>query len=345
MRVGIVNDLALAREVLRRVVSSVPGYSVAWLAEDGDVAVARAAADRPDVVLMDLVMPKVDGVEATRRIMRECPCPVLVVTASVSTNYALACRAMGAGALDAVETPTLGPGWGVQNSEKLVARLAQLEAELADLSASGLMAPVRGAGAHGAQPLFVLLGASTGGPEALAHVISAFPKDFPAAVLVAQHIAADFAPALVQQLATYGRLPVRAAKSGDTPEPGTVYVAASNDHLELAVDGTLRYTADPRGSPFRPSVDVLFASCAARAARLGAGALLTGMGRDGAEGLLRLRSAGWHTIAQDEATSVVKDGMPKAAVDKRAAVEVLPLQLIGETLAARVALKSRGGTG
>ncbi len=340
MRVGIVNDLALAREVLRRVVSGVPGYSVAWLAEDGDAAVARAAADRPDVVLMDLVMPKVDGVEATRRIMSECPCPVLVVTASVSTNYALACRAMGAGALDAVETPTFGPGGGVQNAEKLVARLAQLEVELADLSASGLMAPVRAPAAHGAQPLLVLLGASTGGPEALAHVVSAFPKEFPAAVLVAQHIAADFAPALVQQLATYCRLPVRAARDGDAPEPGTVYVAASNDHLELATDGTLRYTPNPRSSPYRPSVDVLFASCAARAVRLGAAALLTGMGSDGAEGLLRLRAAGWHTVAQDEATSVVY-GMPKAAAEKRAAVEVLPLKHIGETLTAKVALKSR----
>jgi two-component system, chemotaxis family, response regulator WspF len=340
MRVGIVNDLALAREVLRRVVAGVPGYSVAWLAEDGDVAVARAAADRPDVVLMDLVMPKVDGVEATRRIMHECPCPVLVVTASVSTNYALACRAMGAGAIDAVETPTFGPGGGVQHAEKLVARLAQLESELADLSASGLMSPLR-APARGTQPLFVLLGASTGGPEALAHVVSAFPKDFPAAVLIAQHIAADFAPALVQQLATYGRLPVRAAKDGDAPEPGTVYVAASNDHLELAADGALRYTPHPLSSPYRPSVDVLFASCAARAARSGAAALLTGMGRDGAEGLLRLRAAGWHTIAQDEATSVVKEGMPKAAVEKRAAMEVLPLQHIGETLAAKVAQKTR----
>lgn len=341
MRVGIVNDLALAREVLRRVVTGIPGYSVAWLAEDGDVAVERAAADRPDVVLMDLVMPKVDGVEATRRIMRECPCPVLVVTVSVATNYALACRAMGAGALDAVDTPTFGPGGGVQNAEKLVDRLTQLEAELADLSASGLLMPARGSAALGTQPLFVLLGASTGGPEALAHVVSAFPKDFPAAVLIAQHIAADFAPGLVQQLATYCRLPVRAARAGDVPEPGTVYVAASNDHLELAADGVLRYTPHPKSAPYRPSVDVLFASCAARAERIGAAALLTGMGRDGAEGLLRLRSAGWHTIAQDEATSVVKDGMPKAAVEKRAAVEVLPIQHIGETLVAKVALKSR----
>lgn len=340
MRIGIVNDLALAREVLRRVVAGVPGYTVAWLAEDGDDAVAKATADRPDVVLMDLIMPRVDGVEATRRIMRECPCPVLVVTASVSTNYALACRAMGAGALDAVDTPTFGSGGRVENADKLVARLAQLEGELADLSGSGVRPASRPPIPLGDLPPLVLLGASTGGPEALAHVVSAFPKNFPAAVLVAQHIGADFAPALVQQLATYARLPVRAAKDGTAPEPGTVHVAASNDHLELGADQRLHYTVQPRTSPFRPSVDVLFASCASRSPRLGVAALLTGMGSDGAEGLLRLRGAGWHTVAQDQQTSVVY-GMPKAAAEKRAAVEVLPLQDIGPAIAAKIAAQKR----
>lgn len=342
MRVGIVNDMALAREVLRRTVLSVPGYAVAWTAEDGDEAVTRAAADRPDAVLMDLVMPRVNGVEATRQIMQRSPCPILVVTASVATNYAMACRAMGAGALDAVDTPTLGPGGQVQNAEKLVARLIQLEAALDGLSGSGVItAPRAAAPAVDAAPL-VVLGASTGGPEALAQVLAAFPTNFPAAVLVCQHIGADFAPGLVQQLAACCRLAVRGARDGDVPSAGVVYVAASNDHLEYAPDRVLRYTAHPRHSPFRPSIDVLFSSAAAHGPRPGVGVLLTGMMRDGAEGLLRLRSAGWHTIAQDEETSVVKDGMPKAAVSRGAAVEVLPLPHIGDGVVAKVmALKRR----
>src|SRR5215471_11102347 len=140
MRIGIVNDLALAREVLRRAVLSVPGYAVAWVAEDGDDAVAKAAADRPDAILMDLIMPRLDGVEATRQIMQKSPCPILVVTASVTTNYALACRAMSAGAVDAVETPTLGPDGAVQNGEKLIARLSQLGAALAGVTGSNIIA-------------------------------------------------------------------------------------------------------------------------------------------------------------------------------------------------------------
>jgi two-component system, chemotaxis family, response regulator WspF len=340
MRIGIVNDLALARETLRRVVLSVPGYDVAWLAEDGDDAVAKAAADPPDAILMDLIMPRLNGVEATRQIMQRSPCPILVVTASVATNYALACRAMGAGALDAVDTPTLGPG-GVQNAEKLIARLVQLEAEIGGSTGSSVIAVQHTLAGPADMPPLVVLGASTGGPEALTHVLSVLPADFPAAVLITQHIGADFAPGLVQQLATWCRLPVCAAKNGEAPTAGTVHIAASNDHLEVGPDRLLRYTPTPRHSPYRPSVDVLFTSAAAHAARPGVGALLTGMREDGAEGLLRLRSAGWHTIAQDEATCVVY-GMPKAAVAKGAAVEVLPLQHIGASIVAKImAIKRR----
>jgi two-component system, chemotaxis family, response regulator WspF len=340
MRVGIVNDLAIAREVLRRVVTSMPGYSVAWFANDGDEAVARTASDRPDVILMDLIMPRLDGVEATRRIMASNPCPILIVTASVAANFELVFRALGAGGLDAVDTPTLGPDGAVVNGEKLVARLAKLEAALSGAGGSTVVLSQRAGPAAADSPPLVVLGASTGGPEALAHVVSAFPADFPAAVVVCQHIAADFAPGLVQQLSTWSRLPVRAAKDGDEPMAGFVYVAVSNDHLELDSDRRLRYTPRPRSYPYRPSVDVLFSSAAAHAARTGVGVLLTGMGNDGADGLLRLRAAGWHTIAQDEATSVVY-GMPKAAVERRAAVESLPLHLIGESVAARIAALCR----
>ena len=143
MRIGIVNDLALAREVLRRVVTAMPGYTVAWTADDGDDAIHKAADDRPDVILMDLVMPRLNGVEATRQIMQRSPCPILVVTVSVATNYALACQAMGAGALDAVDTPTFGPGGAVQNADKLVTRLGRLEAALGGETGSGLFAAVR----------------------------------------------------------------------------------------------------------------------------------------------------------------------------------------------------------
>lgn len=334
MRIGIVNDLALAREVLRRVVTSVPGYTVAWTANDGDEAVRRTAADRPDAILMDLVMPRLDGVEATRRIMQQSPCPILIVTASVATNFPLVFQALGAGAVDAVDAPTMEPGGAILNDTKLIDQLAKLQA--ARTGATG----TRAAPAPAEQPPLVLLGASTGGPEALARIVSAFPADLPAAVLVSQHIGAGFVAGLAQQLAACCRLPVRVARAGDPVRPGTVHLAATDDHMELGADRCLWYTPSPRGSPYRPSVDVLFAS-AAGSAQTGVAALLTGMGTDGAAGLLKLRAAGWHTIAQDEATSVVY-GMPKAAAEKQAAVEVLALQHIGASIVAKVNALKRG---
>src|SRR5262245_44911768 len=126
MRIAIVNDLPLAREVLRRAVVSAPGYSVAWTAEDGAEAVRKAAADRPDIILMDLVMPVLDGVEATRRIMAQSPCPILLVTSSVSGNLSKVYEAMGHGGLDAVNTPVLGPDGQVRDAEAMLARIAKL---------------------------------------------------------------------------------------------------------------------------------------------------------------------------------------------------------------------------
>jgi two-component system response regulator WspF len=341
MRIAIVNDLSLAREVLRRLVLSVRGHAVAWVAHDGEEAVRKAAADRPDAILMDLVMPRLNGVEATRQIMKQSPCPILVVTATIPGHYDLVIQAMGAGALDAVETPVLSPDGVVQNGEKLLARLEKLDDALKGSIGSSVVVQYRGASSAGSLPPLVLLGASTGGPDALAVVLSALPANFPAPILVAQHIAAEFAPALVEHLAKRVALPVRAVKDGERPEAGTVLIAVTNDHLELGPDHLLRYTPNPKSSPWRPSVDVLFKSAAGCWPRLGAAALLTGMQTDGADGLLRLRSLGWHTIAQDEATCAVY-GMPKAAAEKRAAVEVLPLSQIGPSLVAKILATAKG---
>jgi two-component system response regulator WspF len=335
MRIAIVNDLSLAREVLRRVVLSVPGHEIAWSAADGGEAVRKAAADRPDVILMDLVMPTMDGAEATRRIMRESPCPVLVVTATVSGNFDLVYRAMGAGALDAVETPVLAAGGGIAKAERLIDRLQKLEAALRGVTGSGSL-PVTTATSKSVDlPRIVAIGVSTGGPSALPVVLGSLPKSLPAAVVIAQHLDAAFIPGLAERLAAGCALPVRVARDGDVPQPGVVYVAATNDHIELSPQLRLHYTTHPKTAPYRPSVDVLFRSLAAHCPRLGVGVLLTGMGTDGAEGLLRLRSLGWHTIAQDEATSVVF-GMPKAAIEMKAASEVLPMSHIGAAVVAHL---------
>jgi two-component system response regulator WspF len=322
--------------VLRRLVLSVPGYSVAWTAENGEEAVRKAAQDRPDAILMDLVMPVLDGAEATRRIMAQGPCPILLVTSSVSGNFNLVYRAMGHGGLDAVNTPTFGPGNTIRDGEGILARLAKLAR--AGQAPPAVSPTAAGAGAASpadpALPFVVALGASTGGPEALAQILKSLPPRFPAAVVAVQHIAADFAPGLARWLAGQGHLPVRPARDGDEPRPGEVLLAGSDDHLVLRPDRRLAYTADPVDYPYRPSVDVFFHSLASAWPRPGVAVLLTGMGSDGALGLLRLRRLGWHTIAQDQASCVVY-GMPKAAADRGAACQVLPLAQIPEAVLGR----------
>jgi two-component system response regulator WspF len=342
MRIAIVNDLALAREVQRRLVLSAPEHTVAWTAVNGEEAVRKAAADRPDVILMDLVMPVMDGVEATRRIMAGSPCPILLVTSSVTGNFNLVYQAMGHGALDAVNTPTLAPDGTIIDGEWILARLAKLARaqQAPGWTPPGVQAPP----AAPATPLppSLVLGASTGGPEALARVLKALPRGFPAGVVLVQHIAADFAPSLAHWLQGHCVLPVRVARDGDKIEPGQVLLAGTDDHLVLRADRRLAYVADPADYPYRPSVDVFFTSLASVWTSPGVAVLLTGMGADGARGLLRLRQLGWHTIAQDQAGCVVY-GMPRAAVELGAASQVLPLDKIHEAILARVPRDQGGG--
>jgi two-component system response regulator WspF len=326
MRIAIVNDLAQARVVLRRLVLSAPEHVLAWMAADGAEAVRKAAEDRPDVILMDLVMPVMDGVDATRLIMSQSPCPILLLTSSVTGNFDMVYRAMGCGGLDVVNTPTLGPKQTIENGDAILTRIARLaRAQEAPCPAAGLALALAGGtvtmSAHSPPPL-VAIGASTGGPEVVAQILAALPGSLGAAVIVVQHIAAEFAPELARWLARHGSLPVRLARDLDELTPGEVLLAGTEDHLVLRGDRRLVYTGDPVDYPYCPSVDVLFSSLAMVGPRKGVAALLTGMGTDGARGLLQLRKRGWLTIAQDQASSVVYD-MPKAAADLDAASQTL----------------------
>ncbi|QEL13534.1 chemotaxis-specific protein-glutamate methyltransferase CheB [Limnoglobus roseus] len=336
LRVAIVDDLALARAVLRRVVGSVPGYQVAWEAADGAQAVAKAAADKPDAILMDLVMPHVDGAAATRQIMAATPCPILIVTSSIGTNLTRVYEALGAGGLDAVNTPTLGPDGTVRGEAPLLARLATIAKTASPFTVPQVMGsspPAATASSAGQLP-FIAIGASTGGPAAVAQVLSDLGPNVPAAVVVVQHIGSDFTPGLAGWLSARIGRPVGVCPDGARAAVGTVSVAGGERHLILDRAGRFQYTDEPNSSPYRPSVDLFFESLLPVGSPNGVAVLLTGMGADGARGLRKLRDGGWHTIAQDEATCVVY-GMPKAAGQLNAAVEVLPLARIGAAIRTR----------
>lgn len=341
MRIAIANDQLLAVDATRRVVLSTGEHTIAWVAHDGTTAVELCAGDRPDVILMDLLMPRMGGVEATRRIMAHTPCPILVVTADVDRHCAGVFAAMGVGALDAVNTPALAYSGKPDGANALLAKLETIgrltgtrtrntERGTWKFTASQ-RSPTPALPPGGRTPL-VAIGASAGGPAALVRVLSHWPADFPAAVVVVQHVDAQFAPGLAHWLAGHTALRVRPARDGDHPHPGTVLIAGRNDHLVLDQPTRLVYTPKPAHAVFRPSVDVFFHSLVKYWPGEVIGVLLTGMGRDGAEGLKQLRNAGHCTLAQDRPSSAVY-GMPKAAAELRAAREILPLDRIGPRVA------------
>jgi two-component system response regulator WspF len=343
LKIAIVNDTIIAIEALRRVLATVPEYQIIWIARDGAEAVANCATMPPDLILMDLHMPNMDGVAATRQIMQQHPCSILIVTATVHANTAKVFESMGYGALDVVRTPILGIQGNPAAAEEILHKINTI-AKLIGKSRSAKTnqdslprSPVAVPRIPAQLPDLIAIGASTGGPNALATLLASLPANFEAAIVVVQHIDEQFTPGLVNWLDRQTPLSVEMAVSGSKPTAGKVLIAATNEHLILKRDRQLYYAKEPSHYVHRPSVDVLFSSIAQHWTRWGIGILLTGMGKDGAVGLKLLRQAGWHTIAQNQASCVVY-GMPKAAVEAGAAVEVLSLEAIATVLRSRRAM-------
>ncbi|VVD60001.1 chemotaxis protein [Pandoraea cepalis] len=329
MRIGIVNDSSIAVEALRRTLAQRPGFDVAWVAHDGAQAVSMCTPTPPDLVLMDLVMPVMDGVAATREIMRRSPCPILIVTSDVGHHASLVFDAMGAGALDAVDTPVLGGTDRARPASSLLAKIEAIAAQQADArlpqpSAAPPRAPAR-------TDMLVAIGASAGGPAALAALLGRLPVNFGAGVVVVQHVDEAFAPGMADWLDQQTPLTVRLARAGERPSAGVVLLAGGNRHLRVDASGRCAFTDDPTDAVYRPSIDVFLQSVAENWRARAVGVLLTGMGRDGAAGLGAMRAQGFITIAQDRETSAVY-GMPKAAAEAGAASQILPLASIAPQL-------------
>jgi chemotaxis response regulator CheB len=330
MRIGVVNDRPATAAALAQALALEPGHRTIWTARSGLEAVELCASDTPDLVLMALLGPPVVGVEATRRIMSRTPCPILI-TVSGGADAARVFEAMGHGALDVVDAPEVDCDSGRRRNgaAPLLAKIATIARLVGHRDVSPRYA--RMTRDDGRRPL-VVVGASAGGPAAVATVLLRLPRDLPAAIVIVQHVEAQFAAGMAEWLGLHSALPVRIAAEGDRLTPGTVFLAGTTDHLHLLAGGRLGYTPEPRECAYRPSIDVFFRSVGRRWKGDVVGILLTGMGSDGAVGLKALRDLGHHTIAQDEASSAVF-GMPKAAAAMGAAVEVLPIERLAERLA------------
>ncbi|SFB92142.1 chemotaxis response regulator protein-glutamate methylesterase [Collimonas sp. OK412] len=347
MKIGIVNDAPIAVEALRRTLVQRQDHEIIWIAEDGQRAIELCAWQVPDLILMDLMMPVLDGVAATRHIMAHTPCAILIVTGDVGANVSAVYDAMAYGALDAIDTPSTLSGYPRNDVNSLLAKIDSIEKLLnqrqslpeqgAPAAASAAATAIAAGGRKSSLPApdskyLVAIGASAGGPAALATLLSQLPADFPAALVVVQHVDAQFASGMAEWLSSQSKLPVRLALAGDSPAPGQVLLAGTDDHLRLTRPFQLGYTEQPSGYPYRPSIDVFFQSIVELWAGKAIGILLTGMGRDGALGLKAMRDKGYYTIAQDRQSSAVY-GMPKAAALLDAADAILPVNQIAGKLA------------
>jgi two-component system, chemotaxis family, response regulator WspF len=338
MRIAIAHSLPVEAEVLRGIIESRPGHEIAWTVGTGAEAIRKTGSDTPDLLIIDLVLPDLSGAETTRVIMKSNPCAILLITSSAAANAAQVFEAMGNGALDVVGAPVRDGKGCVTGKDEVLKKISTIEKLIRREDGPG-KPPALPRFDYGAasQPL-VAIGSSTGGPKALAEILSRFPEGLGISVVVVQHLDVQFAEGLVDWLDDQTRLKVLLAKADMKPERDTVFVAGTNDHLILGPGGVFRYVVEPKDYPYRPSVDRFFLSARDCWSDKGIAVLLTGMGRDGAKGLLALRKGGWHTIAQDEATSVVY-GMPKAAAELGAAMEVLSIEKIAGAIIARMSIK------
>jgi len=339
----------VTREFLVHVLGSDPDIQVIGTANDGQHAIEVVERDRPNVITMDIHMPKVDGLEATRRIMETHPTPIVIVSGSTDPHEVVTTfRAMEVGALAVLRRPA---GIGHPDHEATARELVQTVKLMSEVkvvrrwSRARRTAPAprpaeTGLARESAKVRVVALGASTGGPPVLQIILSALPKDFPAPVVIVQHMAAGFVRGFVEWLAQSSSLPVHLATHGEHILPGHVYIAPDECHMKLERGGRIALTKEEPENGLRPSVSHLFRSIAEVYGHDAAAGLLTGMGRDGAEELRRLKEKGALTFAQDKDSSVVH-GMPGEAIRLDAAMFVLPPDKIAAVLTNMASYRER----
>ena len=335
IRVLIVDDSAVAREVLTTILRR-DGFEV-LTAGSAESAATKIAQQRPDVVLLDLQLPGRSGLEFLEQQMKTDPLPIVVCSGIAQTGTSAAIRALELGALDVLPKPALGIR-ALLGSDEVALESVVRAAAAARPRVARSATPMKRVEDRGVRPMLmeltparkvIVIGASTGGTEAIRHILARLPADSPPVVIV-QHMPGAFTGAFAQRLNAFASMEVREAVDGDVLRSGVALIAPGGRHLEVVPNGgtpRVRIYDGPLVSRHRPSVDVLFASAARALKERAIGVLLTGMGADGAEGMVAMRARGAHTIAQDEASCVVY-GMPREAMLRGGAVQSLPLEHI-----------------
>lgn len=334
VRVMVVEDSLVVRQLLVHIIASDPRLVVAAAVSSAEEALREIGRVRPDVISMDIRLPGMDGLEATRRIMAEHPTPIVVIASSIEdSSLKISMNALRAGALTVVEKPVGLSSDGYAAIASTICTQLYIMSQVPVVRQRSFVpwreaaAPRREPEWSAMRPSIMGIAASTGGPPALAKVLGALPPDFPMPILLVQHMGAPFMEGFASWLNGLVSLEVRLAQDQEIPKPGQVYVAPGDRHLLLSSAGTLKLSAEPPLGNQRPSATMLFQSMAHSLGRRGLGVILTGMGEDGAQGLVELRQAGGYAVAEDESTAVVY-GMPAAAARMGGVNVSLPLDLI-----------------
>ncbi|MBL8174181.1 MAG: chemotaxis response regulator protein-glutamate methylesterase [Bryobacterales bacterium] len=343
-KVLIVDDSAIVRRLLGEALSGCEDIEVVGTAPDPYVARDKIVALGPDVVTLDIEMPRMDGITFLKKLMKHHPMPVIVISSLGQAGSRAAMEALESGAVDVLAKPG-GPYSVGELKENLpakiraaaTARIRKPNGTQQARQAAPVAAVVQAAPDPADESTVIAIGASTGGTEAIYEVLKAMPARGPG-IVITQHIPPVFSRTFAERMNELCPMQVKEAENGDSVQPGTALIAPGNYHMILRKSATgyrVEVKDGPRVCYQRPSVDVMFRSVAAAAGRKAVGVILTGMGADGAEGLLKMKEAGAFTIAQDEATCVVF-GMPREAIEMGAAAKVAPLPLIPAAIAAAV---------
>lgn len=334
IRVLIVDDSAVVRKIFSEGLSREEDIEVVGTAPDPYVAREKIVALKPDVITLDIEMPRMDGLTFLRKLMKHYPIPVIIVSSLTKAGGAIALEAIDSGAVEVICKP--GGSYSVGDMTLQLADKIRAAARVDVSQGAALLRKTPAAGVSTRQlslsqstNKIIAIGASTGGTEAIAAVLAAFPPSI-AGIVIVQHMPANFTNSFAKRLDSISQIRVKEAEDGDSIVPGTALLAPGNFHMVMRRSGA-RYFVNVKTGPLvwhqRPAVDVLFNSVAAYGGANAVGVLLTGMGKDGAEGLLKMKEAGARTIAQDEKTSVVF-GMPREAIELGAAEKILPLDKI-----------------
>jgi two-component system chemotaxis response regulator CheB len=344
IRVLVVDDSAFVRQALTRMLSAAPGIEVVGTAVDGQDGVEKVLLLRPDVVTLDVKMPRLGGLEALQQIMDQCPTPVLLLSSQTSEGADITMRGLDLGAMDFIDKSTVQGNMNLLNlSKDLVARvraLASVPRHRLVHAAPGPVLPVpRPRPAVSPQVDLVVIGTSTGGPPALQQIIPRLPAPFPGTILIVQHMPVGFTRSLAERLDQRSLLPVREAEDGEPLVPGLVLIAPAGRHMKVRRRGhqapRVWLDDEPLAALHRPSVDVLMTSVARVYGSRALGIVLTGMGTDGVEGLRAIRAGGGRTLAESEESCVIY-GMPKAALEAGVAQRAVPLARMADEILAAV---------